>query len=109
ALVVGGEGYLIYKAWGKYQNELDAASAGDQVAKDKYYNEKVNYIWWAIAAHLLQMADAYVDAHLGSFDADFGPDEPQHAEGTLAGPDLGAAPSPGAKIPGVRAALRVHF
>jgi len=109
ALVVGGEGYLIYKAYGKYQKEQDAADAGDQASKDIYYNEKVNYIWWALAVHLLQMADAYVDAHLSTFDVDFGPDEPEHAEEIEPGSSLGATAAPRAALPGVRAALHVHF
>jgi hypothetical protein len=38
-------------------------------------NRKISYIWFGVAAHLLSMMDAYVDAHLASFDADFGPPE----------------------------------
>ena len=78
--VAGGEGLLIYKAIGEYHKEQDAANIGDDLGRESHYNLKVNYIWWAIAVHLLQMADAYVDAHLVTFDADFGPDE-AHAEG----------------------------
>jgi hypothetical protein len=74
-VVVGGEGLLIYKALGEYHKEQDASDMGDDLSKERHYNLKVNYIWWAIAVHLLQMADAYVDAHLASFDADFGPEE----------------------------------
>lgn len=74
-VVAGGEGFLIYKALGEYQKEQDAINAGDALSEERHYNSKVNYIWWAIAVHLLQMADAYVDAHLASFDADFGPEE----------------------------------
>ena len=73
-VVVGGEGLLISKALSEYRKEQDAANIGDAVSKDNHYNLKVNYVWWAITAHLLQMADAYVDAHLASFDSDFGPD-----------------------------------
>ncbi len=102
AVVVGGEGYLIYRAWGEFQNEQDAAAAGDQEAKDTYYNLKVNYIWWAIAVHLLQMADAYVDAHLATFDVDFGPENADHAE--WAPPDRGRI-----TLPAARVALHVHF
>ena len=74
-VIVGGEGLLISKALDEYQKEQDAADIGDDLSKARHYNLKVNYIWWAIAVHLLQMADAYVDAHLASFDADFGPEE----------------------------------
>ncbi len=94
ALVVGGEGYLIYRAWGEFQNEQDAADAGDVVAKDKYYNLKVNYIWWAMAVHLLQMADAYVDAHLSTFDVDFGPDDAKQRRMVRAGPGYRRAGRP---------------
>ena len=109
ALVVGGEGYLIYRAWGEFQNEQDAAEAGDVVAKDKYYNLKVNYIWWAMAVHLLQMADAYVDAHLSTFDVDFGPDDAKSAE--WSGPDRGIVAPAGRSLalPAARVALRVRF
>lgn len=116
ALVVGGEGYLIYKAWGKFQDEQDAADAGDVVAKDTYYNEKVNYIWWAMAVHLLQMADAYVDAHLSTFDVDFGPDDAKHADWLPPDRDLDAADrslhAPAGlsrALPAARVALRVRF
>ena len=79
-VVVGGEGLLISKALDEYHKEQDAANIGDALGKDSHYNLKVNYIWWAIAAHLLQMTDAYVDAHLASFDSDFGPDNgPPHS------------------------------
>jgi hypothetical protein len=96
AVVVGGEGFLLYKAWGEFQKEQDAAEAGDQDGKDEHYNLKVNYIWWAIAVHLLQMADAYVDAHLATFDVDFGPEEADHAE--WAPVDPGRAASPRARV-----------
>ena len=75
AIVVGGEGWLIYKAVGEWQKENDAAQAGDAVGADRHMNLKVNYIWWAAVVHLLQMADAYVDAQLSHFEADFEPDE----------------------------------
>jgi uncharacterized protein DUF5683 len=79
-LVVGGEGLLISKAVQEYQKELDAANEGDEAGRDRHYNLKVNYIWWGIAVHLLQMADAYVDAHLATFSADLGPVEiPPHS------------------------------
>jgi len=85
AIVVGGEGLLIYKAFQELGKENDAVDLLSTLepgtpeydaaaeAKDRHYNLKVNYIWWAIAAHLLQMADAYVDAHLADFEADLGP------------------------------------
>ena len=44
-------------------------------------NQKINYIWWTVAVHLLQMADAYVDANLSDWSAEVGPD-PAQAVGT---------------------------
>ena len=85
ALVVGGEGFLVYKALDELGKENDAIalqsslSAGSpeyeaaKAAQDEHYNLKINYIWWGIAVHLLQMADAYVDAHLAGFEADLSP------------------------------------
>jgi len=85
-VVVGGEGLLVSKALDEYHKEQDAANLGDALSKDRHYNLKVNYVWWAIAVHLLQMADAYVDAHLASFEADFGPEEAPHQ--SAVGPGL---------------------
>jgi hypothetical protein len=101
-VVIGGEGFLLYKAWTEYQKEQDAADAGDQAGKDRHYNLKVDYIWWAIAVHLLQMADAYVDAHLSSFDADFIPEDSIHSAVTLPDEDR-------ATLPSVRVAFHVRF
>ena len=86
-VVVAGEGYLISRIFdelGKQNDaidrknaaepgspEYDAAYADEQL----HYNKKIDWIWWTAAAHLLQMADAYVDAHFINFDADFGPDD----------------------------------
>jgi hypothetical protein len=97
--VVGGEGVLVYKALDEYHKEQDAADLGDALSKDRHYNLKINYIWWAIAVHLLQMADAYVDAHLASFDADFGPEEDSLHSGM--GPSLDQKGEP-------RLAVAVH-
>jgi hypothetical protein len=96
-VVVGGEGLLVYKALDEYHKEQDAsdlasstldpdAYAAALLSKDRHNNLKVNYVWWAIAAHLLQMADAYVDAHLASFDSDFGPEDAPHQ--SAVGPGL---------------------
>jgi len=92
AAVVGVEGFLVFGALQelKRQNQaLDREAAilgaGGDVTDPAYTqavldesthrNRKISYIWFGIAAHLLSMADAYVDAHLASFDADFGPPE----------------------------------
>ncbi len=92
--VVSVEGLLAFSALREYRLENDAVdrqsailAAGGDIEGPEYLlakqdkithqNRKVSWIWWGIAAHLLQMADAYVDAHLSTFDTDFGP--PQSA------------------------------
>ena len=96
-VVVAGEGFLVYKAFSELQKENDAVERQNgldpnsptydqdyaQAARDQesHMNQKVNYIWWAVAVHLLQMADAYVDANLADWSAEVGPD-PTRAAGT---------------------------
>ena len=92
-VVVAGEGFLVYKAFSELSKENDAvdrisnSSPGtpeyDQAVEDResHMNQKINYIWWAVAVHLLQMADAYVDANLADWSAEVGPD-PTRAAGT---------------------------
>src|SRR5678815_1110331 len=91
-LVVGVEGFLVFQTLSELKKENQALDrqaeipngGGDitdpsyqQAALDEqvHRNRKVNWIWWGIAAHLLSTVDAYVDAHLASFDTDFGPPE----------------------------------
>jgi hypothetical protein len=120
-VVVAGEGYLGYRAWHAWRQELDAIDRANAAAvlitqaggssdpvgeafytaardryladADRHYNAKINFIWWTAAAHLLQMADAYVDAHFVDFDAEFAPDDPSAAGGG----------------PRITLALRAHF
>ena len=98
--VIAGEGFLAYKAWDEFQKEQDAAdriSLADTIEddaareaalaeatadRDQHMNQKINWIWWGVAAHLLQMVDAYVDAHLSTFEADFGPTDAESGAGT---------------------------
>lgn len=92
AAVVAGEGFLALRAINEYKKENDAVDrqvaileAGGDVTdpayleaefdKETHRNQKINWIWWGLAAHLFSMVDAYVDAHLATFDADFGPPE----------------------------------
>src|SRR6267378_2351055 len=92
--VVGVEGLLVYSALRELNRENEAirrqdavlAGGGDitdpvyvqaQLDQNTHRNKKINWIWWGIGAHFLSMLDAYVDAHLSSFDTDFGP--PQSA------------------------------
>jgi hypothetical protein len=91
-IVIAGQGFLAYQALQELKLENQAidrqgailAGGGDigdpaylQAQRDQetHRNVKINWIWWGIAAHLLSMMDAYVDAHLASFDADFGPSD----------------------------------
>lgn len=91
-LVVAGEGLLAYEAVQELKREnqaIDRQAAilnggGDitgpayidaSLDQETHRNRKISWIWFGIAAHLLSMMDAYVDAHLASFEADFGPTE----------------------------------
>ena len=92
-VVVAGEGFLVYKAFSELSKENDAVDRindtdpgtpeNDQAIADResHMNQKINYIWWTVAVHLLQMADAYVDANLSDWSAEVGPD-PAQAAGT---------------------------
>lgn len=88
AVVVAGEGLLIYKILqelGRQNDAIDRQVAAQSAAELEaaladeltHRNRKIDWIWWAAAAHLLQMADAYVDAHFLNFDAEFGPADPR--------------------------------
>lgn len=88
-VVVGAEGTLVALALHELtlqndavQRAADAAAFGDSTANalatleaETHRNRKISWIWWTLAAHLLSMADAYVDAHLSTFDSDFGRQE----------------------------------
>lgn len=92
-VVVAGEGFLVYKALSELSKENDAVDRisssvpgspeYDQAIDDResHMNQKINYVWWTVAVHLLQMADAYVDANLSDWSAEVGPD-PVEAAGT---------------------------
>jgi len=88
-LVVGAEGTLVALALHELklqddarQRALDnavlgnlAQSSADSLEAETHRNRKISWIWWTLAAHLVSMADAYVDAHLSTFDSDFGKQE----------------------------------
>jgi hypothetical protein len=96
-VAIGGEGFLAFLALNELRKERDAvdrqtaiaaadAEAGTdylldpaylnaQADRDVHRNQKINWIWWGLAAHVLSMVDAYVDANLYTFDAEFGPPE----------------------------------
>ncbi|MGE5175982.1 MAG: DUF5683 domain-containing protein [Hyphomicrobiales bacterium] len=85
ALVIGVEGFFVAKTIHELdlqnrslQQAADAEAVGDLAAQDAatleadlHRNRKISWIWWGVAAHLLSMADAYVDAHLSTFNRDF--------------------------------------
>ncbi len=100
-VVVAGEGFLAWNALRELHREneaIDHQAAVEQAGYgpgdpqyidavlnvETHRNRKITWIWWGVAGHLLTMVDAYVDAHLASFEADFGP--PQSAV------DLGESP-----------------
>jgi len=88
-VVVGTEGFLVASALRELKRQNDALqraaeakaigdTAGENLANeevDTHRNRKISWIWFEVAAHLLSMADAYVDANLSTFDSDFGKEE----------------------------------
>jgi hypothetical protein len=76
-----------------------AAAAGDEY--EQAYNRRATWAWIAATAVALSMLDAYVDAHLLQFDADFGP-EPRLFD------DDGATGGPTGQAR-MRAGLRLSF
>jgi hypothetical protein len=104
-VVVAGEGFLAYKIFHelRLQNDaIDRIAATDPETEAAEYdaaladelnhrNRKIDWIWWTAAGHLLQMADAYVDAHFINFDAEFGPDDDRIGTGARAAPRLSLA------------------
>jgi hypothetical protein len=81
-IVLGISGYLIYSMIAEHQNFLDYsdlydasitedAPSGDLLLKryrEFYRDNRDTYGWWMLVTYLLQLADAYVDAALFSFD-----------------------------------------
>jgi hypothetical protein len=68
-LVLGGGAGLLANAY--FQNRL-ALRSGSPDEKEFYRNNRSQSIWWFAGLYFLNLADAYVDAELWSFDA--GPD-----------------------------------
>jgi hypothetical protein len=68
-LVFGAEAALIGNA--VYYNQLAVKGATDDERRF-YQDVRGRFLWWLIAAHLINVLDAYVDAHLWNFDV--GPD-----------------------------------
>jgi len=83
--VEGAIGYKLVDAWKDVEaaakREDDALAHGDEAAAiaaradyEEAYNRRATAAWFLLGAVALSMVDAYVDAHLIQFDADFGPD-----------------------------------
>lgn len=68
-LVFGGEMALVGNAI--YYNQI--AHKSQTVDERRFYQDmRGQFLWWLFAIHLLNILDAYVDAHLWNFDT--GPD-----------------------------------
>ncbi len=81
----------------------DAAAAQAAADYDEAYSRRGTWAWVLGLSLALSMLDAYVDAHLMQFDADFGPDpEPLSDLGAAAGRDHSG-------FPGMRAGIRMTF
>jgi len=68
-IVLGGELAIVGNA--VYFNQKVVRSSSD-FEKQYYQYYRNRAFWWLLAAHLLNILDAYVDAHLWNFDT--GPD-----------------------------------
>jgi hypothetical protein len=71
ALFAGAEGALIYGVFEEDRLARDADEMGDDALADSHRSYKKDYLWWGAFAMLLSVGDAYVDAHLRGFDAEF--------------------------------------
>lgn len=103
-VVAAGEGYLIGRAidYGRKEKRAErrAREAADDPGLEARFQEERRYLashrrdftWWSAFAAVLSMGDAYVDAQLGPFDAEF---EPQDRDA--------------ARPAGIRAGLRLRF
>jgi len=81
----------------------DEAAAQAAADYDAAYNRRTTWAWVLGTTLALSMLDAYVDAHLLQFDADFGPDpEPLSDLGTATGRARGGPA-------GMRAGIRMTF
>jgi len=79
-LIGGTESAFIYGAINEDRLARDAARRGGEHPEESYYwgqvsedhkSSKRDYIWWGAFTLLVSMGDAFVDAHLKGFDAEF--------------------------------------
>ncbi|MEZ4648685.1 MAG: hypothetical protein R3E97_07830 [Candidatus Eisenbacteria bacterium] len=69
------EGYFFYRAARAAQKEWDLEDQGLDAEALSWNEERRDYTWWLLFVVILSMGDAYVDAHLRGFDAEFEPTE----------------------------------
>lgn len=85
-VVAAGEGYLLWRAvdYGRQEQAKarEAWAASDPAARAELTgrhsvlaSHRRDFTWWSVFAGLLSMGDAYVDAQLGKFDAEFKPQD----------------------------------
>ncbi|MCZ7556829.1 MAG: DUF5683 domain-containing protein [Bacteroidia bacterium] len=81
-VVLGLTGFLIYgvvtehATYTDYRDQYDASITTDvpsgnlrlKLFREFYRDRRDTYAWWLLIAYLFQIADAFVDAHLYSFD-----------------------------------------
>ena len=83
-------------------DDIAAAAARDDY--DRAFSQRSNWAWLVGTGIALSMLDAYVDAHLLQFDADFGPEPKLHDEDDA--PATGRVGGGGSDL---RVGLRLHF
>ncbi len=71
AVLGGAEAAFVYGAVEENRLSSIAARNGDEAGADAHRGRKKDYIWWGAFTLLLSAGDAYVDAHLSGFDAEF--------------------------------------
>ena len=93
AMFAAGEGYLIWRAidycqkeqdkWREVLAETDPGMLPGLERRHRRLGEhRRDFTWWSVFAGLLSIGDAYVDAQLGKFDAEF---KPQDSAGPTGG------------------------
>lgn len=75
ALFAGAEGALVYGILEEDRLAKDADEAGDFALGAAHRANKKDYLWWGAFVVLLSAGDAYVDAHLRGFRAEFREDD----------------------------------
>jgi hypothetical protein len=71
ALLGGAELGFGYGIWKEDRLAKDAKEQGDHLSASQHSLRKKDYLWWGAFTVLLSLGDAYVDAHLHGFDAEF--------------------------------------